>query len=78
MKLDLSVVISILVAVAGFAGTLAVSQWRINDLAEEVREAKGQPLRLSRVEWEVKQMRCDINNVKRILKNQPERDCESN
>lgn len=76
MKLDLSIIISILVAVASAAGTLAVTQWRVSAVEQDVSNYKSEPLRLSRVEWEVKRMRCDVGNVKRLLKNQPETDCE--
>lgn len=66
-----SIILGVLIA----AGSLAVAQYRVGEIESRLEELKGEPLKLVILERDVGRMKCEIGNVKRILRNQPEIDC---
>ena len=74
--LDLKTLLPVLLVAAGVIGTFAVSQYRIDAVEEDVKSFRGEPLRLSLLERDVKLVRCEVRNVRRLLKSQPETDCD--
>jgi hypothetical protein len=68
----------ITIAIASIAaiGSMAVSQYRVGQVEETVRALNGEPLKLALLERDVRSLRCDIRNLKAIIKQQPERDCD--
>lgn len=65
----------VLVALVAAVGAAFVSDYRVTQVETAVTEMKGEPLKLAILERDVAQMRCEIGNVKRLLRNQPENDC---
>lgn len=66
----------IVVMAAAIVGAAYVADYRIRAIEEKQSEVKGEPLKLALLEQSVKRLRCDVRNVKRLLKNQDEVDCE--
>lgn len=66
---------TIIVGVLIAAGSLAVAQYRVGEVEAKLNEIKGEPLKLAILERDVGRMKCEIGNVKRILRTQPEIDC---
>jgi hypothetical protein len=62
----------IIIAIAGAIASASVALYRINEVEAEVR---GQPLKVARLEDKVGRIECEIDNVKRVLKNIPEVFC---
>lgn len=56
-------------------GSLAVAQYRVGEVERSVEKLDKEPLKIAMLEREVGRLRCDIGNVKRLLRNQPENDC---
>lgn len=75
MKFELKEVLAIAIAVVAAAGAFAVAQYRIDALNTKVEKLEDQPMRLGILESEVKRTRCDVGNIKRLIKSQPETDC---
>jgi len=75
MKFELKEILAIAIAVVAAAGAFAVAQYRIDSLNSKVEKLEDQPIRLSILENEVKRTRCDVGNIKRLIKSQPETDC---
>lgn len=74
-KLGIKEYLTIGIALLGVAGTFAVSNYRIGLIETRVTKYEDDPVRLTLLERDVKALRCDIGNLKRVLKQQPERDC---
>ncbi len=66
-----SIIAGVLIAV----GSLAVAQYRISEVEETIDRLNSEPLKIALLEREVGRLRCDIGNVKRIIRNQAEQDC---
>ncbi len=68
----------ITIAIASIAaiGSMAVSQYRVGQVEESVRQMSGEPLKLALLERDVRALRCEIRNLKAIVRQQPERDCD--
>jgi hypothetical protein len=75
-KIDLKTIVPIAIAVITAAGSLAVSQYRVGQVESRVSELKDSPVKLVLLERDVKLLRCEIRNVKRIIRNQAESDCD--
>lgn len=75
MKFSLDQVLTMAVAVVGVAGTFAVMNWRVDDVDQRLTELKGEPLKLALLESDVRRLKCEIGNVKRLIKQQPEENC---
>lgn len=75
MTFELKDIIVIGGALVAAATSFGVSQYRIDQLEETMRETRGEPLKLQRLEWRFGQLQCDVRNVKRLIKQQPEQDC---
>jgi len=75
MTFQLKELIAIIIAIAAAIGSFAVAQYRINDMDDQMRELRGQPLKLAILDSDVHHLKCEIGNVKRLLKQQPETDC---
>lgn len=76
MKFELKDVLTIGAFLVGVVGTFVTMQNRVDGLQDQVEVLKGEPMKLAFVERDVRRLRCDVNNVKRLLKNQPENDCD--
>jgi hypothetical protein len=75
-KIDYKSLFPIAVAVVTAAGSLAVSQYRVGQVETWVSDLKDNPVKLVLLERDVKLLRCEIRNVKRIIRNQAENDCD--
>lgn len=75
-KIDFKTLVPIAIAVITAAGSLAVSQYRVGQVETKVTDLKDNPLKLVLLERDVKLLRCEIRNVKRIIRNQAENDCD--
>jgi hypothetical protein len=67
--------VTIAIAAVAAVGSMAVSQYRVGQVEADVKELSGDPLKLALLERDVKALGCEIKNVKRIVRNQPEQDC---
>ena len=67
--------VTIAIAATAAVGSMAVSQYRVGQVEERVHTLSGDPLKLALLEQDVTALRCDIRNLKRIVRNQPEQDC---
>jgi hypothetical protein len=65
----------LIVAAAMAIASFAVANYRVSQVEATLAATKGEPLKLALLEQEVRFLRCEIRNVKRILKSQPEQDC---
>jgi hypothetical protein len=68
--------ITIALAAVAAIGSMAVSQYRVGQVEETIKTMVGEPLKLALLERDVKSLRCEIRQVKAIVKNQPEKDCD--
>ncbi len=68
--------ITIAIAAIAAIGSMAVSQYRVGQVEETVRLMSGEPLKLALLERDVRALRCEIRNLKAIVKQLPERDCD--
>lgn len=73
---DVKTWLPLLIAAAGIVGTFAVSQFRVSQVEEQLKELKGEPLRLSILERDVRYVRCELRNIRKLLKSLPEQDCD--
>lgn len=63
------------VAATAIIGTYTLTEFRLAQVEQTVRQSSDQPLRLGLIENDVRRLRCDVGNVKRLIKNQVETDC---
>lgn len=75
MKLGVGEWITLGVIAAGLISAFAVMQFQINNHQDAVDKMDEQSIDLALLKSDVKRMRCEIGNVKRLIKSQPERDC---
>lgn len=75
MKLELKDWLTIGTAVVTGAVALALADYRVSQAENRLDEIKGEPLKLAFVEKDVGRMKCEIENVKLLLKQLPERFC---
>jgi len=68
--------ITIAIAAIAAIGSMSVSQYRVGQVEETVRQLSGEPLKLALLERDVRALRCEIRNLKAIVRSQPERDCD--
>jgi hypothetical protein len=65
----------LIVAAAMAIASFAVANYRVEQVEAKVTELKGEPLKLALLEQDVRRLKCEVGNVKRLLKQQPEQDC---
>lgn len=65
----------IVVMAAAIVGAAYVADYRITAIEKEQSEVKGEPLKLALLQSDVTRLKCEVQNVKRLLKQQEERDC---
>lgn len=65
----------VLVATVAIIGAAYVADYRLSAVEEKLRDMKGEPLKMATLEGDVKRLQCDVRNVKKLLRNQPESDC---
>ena len=65
----------VLVAVVAIIGAAYVADYRITEVESVQREMKGEPLKLALLQSDVTRLQCEVRNVKKLLRNQPESDC---
>jgi hypothetical protein len=63
---------AIIIAIAAAIASASVALYRIGEVESEVR---GQPLRVAVLERQVDRLGCEIDNIKKLLKNLPEVFC---
>lgn len=65
----------LIVAAAMAIASFAVADYRVEQVEAKVSEMRGEPLKLALLEADVRRLRCEIGNVKRLLKQQDEQFC---
>lgn len=75
MNFTIEQLLTMAVALAGVVGTFAVMSWRVDDVDTRLKEMNGEPLKLALLESDVRRLKCEVVNVKRLLKNQAEDAC---
>lgn len=65
----------VLVAVVAIIGAAYVADYRISEIETKQSEMKGEPLKLALLQSDVSRLKCEVQNVKRLLRSQPEQDC---
>lgn len=65
----------VVVAAAAIIGAAYVANYRITEVERRQTEMQGEPLKLALLQSDVLRLKCEVNNVKRLIKQQEERDC---
>lgn len=75
-KLGVREWLTIALASVAAIGSMAVSQYRVGIVEEGMKALRDEPMRLTLLERDMRLLRCEIRNVKAIVKSLPERDCD--
>lgn len=65
----------VLVATVAVIGAAYVANYRLEEVETKQSEMKGEPLKLALLQSDVSRLKCEVGNVKRLLRSQPEIDC---